>query len=150
LSVFNLYIERVEAKIIEQLGLLRTEQIIGFLTKLGHRMWLKRKTSLNLSELEITPEETNKSTSIYNLIRSENLIFEKNLQFSLIQRNVCFLYDEFMEYIIARSWLEQLAISQELETAIEIFLQEVVSTLSSFSPAFGAILFLDKMLKRNG
>ena len=150
LSVFNLYIERVEAKIIEQLGLLRTEQIIGFLTKLGHRMWLKRKTSLNLSELEITSEETNKSTSIYNLIRSENLIFEKSLQFSLTQRNICFLYDEFMEYIIARSWLEQLAISQELETAIEILLQEVVSTLSSFSPAFGAILFLDKMLKRNG
>ena len=150
LSVFNLYIERVEAKIIEQLGLLRTEQIIGFLTKLGHRMWLKRKTSLNLSELEITPAETNKSTSIYNLIRSENLIFEKSLQFSLTQRNICFLYDEFMEYIIARSWLEQLAISQELETAIEILLQEVVSTLSSFSPAFGAILFLDKMLKRNG
>ncbi|MDE5083610.1 MAG: hypothetical protein O4859_21220, partial [Trichodesmium sp. St18_bin1] len=140
----------VEAKIIEQLGLLRTEQIIGFLTKLGHRMWLKRKTSLNLSELEITPAETNKSTSIYNLIRSENLIFEKSLQFSLTQRNICFLYDEFMEYIIARSWLEQLAISQELETAIEILLQEVVSTLSSFSPAFGAILFLDKMLKRNG
>jgi len=150
LSVFNLYVERVEAKIVEQLGLLRTEQIIGLLTKLGHRMWLKRKTSLKLSELEITPEESSKSTSIYNLIRSENLIFEENLQFLATQRNVRFLYDEFMEYIIARSWLEQLAVSQELETKIEILLQEAVSTLSSFSPAFGAILFLDKMLKRNG
>lgn len=150
LSVFNLYVERVEAKIVEQLGLLRTEQIIGLLTKLGHRMWLKRKTSLKFSELEITPEEASKSTSIYNLIRSENLIFEESLQFSATQRNVRFLYDEFMEYIIARSWLEQLAVSQELETKIEIILQEAVSTLSSFSPAFGAILFLDKMLKRNG
>jgi energy-coupling factor transporter ATP-binding protein EcfA2 len=150
LSVFNLYVERVEAKIVEQLGLLRTEQIIGLLTKLGHRMWLKRKTSLKFSELEITPEEASKSTSIYNLIRSENLIFEESLQFSATQRNVRFLYDEFMEYIIARSWLEQLAVSQELETKIEIILQEAVSTLSSFSPAFGAIIFLDKMLKRNG
>lgn len=149
-SVFNLYVERLESKIIEQLGLLRTEQIIGFLTKLGHQMWLKRKTSLNFSELEITSEEANKSTSLYNLIRSENLIFEESLQFSVIQRNVRFLYDEFMEYIIARSWLEQLALSQELETKIELLLQEAASILSSFSPAFGAILFLDKMLKRNG
>ncbi|WP_293139799.1 NACHT domain-containing NTPase [Okeania sp. SIO3I5] len=149
-SVFNLYLERVEAKIIQQFGLLRTEQIIGFLTKLGHQMWLKRKTSLNLSELEITSEEANKSTSLYNLIRSENLIFEESLQFSVTQRNVRFLYDEFMEYIIAQSWLEQLALSQELETKIELLLQEVASILSSFSPSFGAILFLDKMLKRNG
>lgn len=150
LSVFNLYIERVEAKIIEQLGLLRTEQIIGLLTKLGYRMWSERTTSLNLSELEIAPEETSKSTSIYNLIRSENLIFEESSEFSTTPRTVRFLYDEFMEYIIARSWLEQLVISQELETAIENLLQEVAVALNSFSPAFGAILFLDKMLKRNG
>ena len=152
LRVFELYIERVEANIIEQLGLLRNEQIVGLLTKLGHRMWLKRKTSLKFCELEITPEEKNKSNSIYNLIRSENLIFEESLQVYKNQKTytVRFLYDEFMEYIIARSWLEQLAVSQELETEIEILLQEAVSTLSSFSPAFGAILFLDKMLERNG
>ncbi|KAB8320491.1 CHAT domain-containing protein [Tolypothrix campylonemoides VB511288] len=150
LSVFNLYVERIEAKISEQLGFLRTEQIIVLLTKLGYRMWLNRKTSLNLSELEITPEEASKSISIYNLIRSENLIFEESLQLSATQRVVRFLYDEFMEYIIARSWLEHLAVSQELEKAIEILLQEAVSALSSFSPTFGAIIFLDKMLKRNG
>lgn len=150
LSVFNLYVERVEAKISEQLGLLRTEQIIVILTKLGHQMWLNRKTSLNLSELEITPEEASKSISIYNLVRSENLIFEESLQYSATQRTVRFLYDEFMEYIIARSWLEHLAVSQELEKATEILLEEAVSALSSFSPTFGAILFLDKMLRRNG
>jgi CHAT domain-containing protein len=150
LSVFNLYVERVEAKINEQLGLLRTNQIIRFLTKLGSQMWKRRKLSLNLSELEITPKEASKSTSIYNLVRSENLIFEESLQAYATQKIVRFLYDEFMEYIVARSWLEQLTASQELEKATEILLQEAVSALSSFSPAFGAIIFLDRMLKRNG
>jgi hypothetical protein len=150
LSVFDLYVKRVEEKINEQFGLLGTNQIISFLTKLGSQMWKRRKLSLNLSELEITPKEASKSTSIYNLVRSENLIFEETLQAYATQKIVRFLYDEFMEYIVARSWLEQVTASQELEKATEILLQEAVSALSSFSPAFGAIIFLDRMLKRNG
>ncbi|MCA2553225.1 MAG: DUF4062 domain-containing protein, partial [Microcystis sp. M04BS1] len=150
LSVFDLYLERIEAKINEQLGLLRSGQIIQFLTKLSYQMWETRRTNISLSEIHITPEEVSKITSIYNLIRSENIIFEESLQIYASQKNVRFLYDEFMEYIIARSWVENLITSQELEQATEIILQQAVSALSGFAPAFGAILFLDKMLNRGG
>ena len=150
LSVFDLYLERIEAKINEQLGLLRSDQIIHFLTEIAYQMWQIRRTNISLSEIQITPEETSKITSIYNLIRSENIIFEENLQIYASQKKVRFLYDEFMEYIIARSWFEHLITSQESEQATEILLQEAVSALSGFAPAFGAILFLDKMLNRGG
>lgn len=150
LSVFDSYLKRIEAKINEQLGLLRSGQIIQFLTKLAYQMWEIRRTNISLSEINITPEEASKITSIYNLIRSENIIFEESLQIYTSQKNVRFLYDEFMEYIIARSWVENLITSQESEQATEILMQKAVSALSGFAPAFGAILFLDKMLNRGG
>jgi len=150
LSVFNLYLERVEEKINERFGFLRSDNIRRFLIKIGNEMWKTRKISLTLDELGITPEEVSAQSSIFNLLRSENIIFAENLQPYSIRRNLRFLYDEFMEYVIACAWLELIEISQDSEKVTESLAQEIAAALSSFSSALGAIIFLDKMIKGDG
>ena len=55
-----------------------------------------------------------------------------------------------MEYMIARSWVDHLSASGVSIEATELLLREAVAGISSFPYAFGAILFLDNMLKRSG
>jgi hypothetical protein len=149
LSVFNLYLERIEEKINGQLGLLRSDNIRCFLVKVGNEMWKTRKISLTLDELGITPEEVSSPSSIFNLLRSENIIFAENSQSYISRRNLRFLYDEFMEYVIACSWLE-FKISQNSEQTTESLVQEITHALSGFSAALGAAIFLDKMIESDG
>jgi hypothetical protein len=150
LSVFDLYLERISERINEQFGFLGSDSIVHFLVKIGNKMWRNRRTSLNLDELEITSEEASNKSSIFNLLRSENIVFAENFQSYTNRKDLRFLYDEFMEYVIARSWLYFIERSQDSEKATESLMQEITSTLSSFSSALGATIFLDKMIKGNG
>jgi hypothetical protein len=150
LSVFDLYLERISERINEQFAFLGSDNIVHFLAKIGDKMWRNRRNSLSLDELEITPEQASDKSSIFSLLYSENIVFAENFQPYTNRKNLRFLYDEFMEYVIARSWLYFIQRSQDSEKATESLMREITSTLSSFSSALGATIFLDKMIKGNG
>lgn len=150
LSVFDLYLKRLSSNIAERFGSLRADPVVEFLLKVGHEMWKTKTTSVSFSTLGITPEEADMTTSVYNLVRAENIILEESWHRYATHKTIRFVYDEFMEYIIARSWANQYFISKITEKSTEFLLQEAVNSISSFSPAFGSILFLDKMLEQGG
>src|SRR5262249_825921 len=64
-------------------------------------------------------------------------------------KSIRFVYDEFLEYIIARSWVEELVTPSKV-SALEHTLQEIVNALNVFQPSSGALIFLDKMLGNEG
>jgi hypothetical protein len=150
LSIFDLYIKRISENISERLGLLKPDAIEHFLLQAAHEMWETKLTTAHFSSLGVTPQDSSEVASIYNLIRSENVILEESFHLYSKQKAVRFVYDEFMEYMIARSWVDEIYSSKGFETVLDSLLQEAVDAISVFQPAFGAILFLDKMLDRKG
>lgn len=150
LSIFDLYMKRFSGEIAERFDMLRADYIINFLLQIGEGMWNNRSTEVTLASLNITPEEADKTNSIYNLIRTENIIIEQSSHIYSRKKIVRFVYDEFMEYIIARAWAEKLLASNDLQSDTEDLLQDVIHSISDFSPSFGGILFLDSMLKSDG
>jgi hypothetical protein len=150
LSVFDLYLERISQNISERFAFLRSALIIEFLIKISNKMWAEKRTSVYFEDIGITGDESSKPTSIYSLLRSENIIFDETQHFYSTQSTVRFLYDEFMEYMVARSWVDFLVRSKLSITDLDALLQEAVAAIGNFSPAFGAILFLDKMLNYDG
>jgi hypothetical protein len=55
-----------------------------------------------------------------------------------------------MEYMIARSWVDEILEAADQDSATGRLLQQSVESLGSFPPALGSVLFLDKMLDRGG
>lgn len=149
-SIFKLYIERVGRNIAERKGLLDSNLVLNLLLRVVDSMWQNRLPAVEQSHLGLTPEEISSSESIYNLIRSENVILDEGRHLQTTLKVVRFVYDEFMEYMLARCWLAKDIVHPENESAINALLQEATDAIVSFPAALGAIFFLDQMLSRHG
>ncbi|MCW3110369.1 MAG: hypothetical protein JWQ09_4875, partial [Segetibacter sp.] len=150
LSVFDLYIKRINKNIVQTAGFLKPDSILNLLLTISYRMWKERTTNISLSTIDITSVQSSDRTSLYNMIVSENVLIEERINVYTSKKNIRFIYDEFMEYMLARSWMDEVYSSRNLQLAIETLIQEAVEVIETFSPAFGAILFFDQMLKSNG
>ena len=150
-TVFKLYLERVGRNIAERRGLLSPGPVLSLLLRVASSMWQNRLPAIEQSCLGLSPEETSSSESIYNMVRSENVILDELRQLQSTARIVRFVYDEFMEYMLARSWFEDIiAAAPEEDSAAERLLQEAVDALVAFPAAMGAVIFLDQLLARSG
>ena len=150
LAVFDLYLERIEGEINERFGFLPSGRLKHYLLQIGNAMWKQRRVSLDLDKLNLTSEELLNQSSLFNLLRIENLILAEVSQPYCTQRSLRFLFDEFMEYVIACSWFETIQNSGDSTRATESLAQEVTTALGGFSVALGATIFLDKMMKGEG
>jgi hypothetical protein len=150
LSVFDLYLQRAVHNIAQRFGLLNDQSPVLFLLSIVCRMWDRRATSVAGADIGLSPEDSSASSSLYNAVLSENLILEEATQRYSTRKVVRFRYDEFMEYILARSWVEQVQSSKTPEAATEQLLQEAGDAVVGFPAALGGILFLDQMLNRGG
>lgn len=149
-SVFKLYLERIGRTIAERKGLVAPDLVVSLLIRIVNLMWQSRLPSIEQSRLGLTPEETASSESVYNLVRSENVIFDERRHVQSTAKIVRYVYDEFMEYMLAQSWLDTILGSREEDAAIDALLGEAVDAIIAFPSAMGAILFLDQMLERSG
>ena len=149
LSVFNLYVKRVGLSISERHGTLRPEAMLKLLLKVANRMWEQRAVAIDLDSID-TEQTTAGSDSLYDMVLSENIILEESTHLYSTRKVVRFLYDEFMEYVIARSWVDRISSAVDQSAAISQLVQEAAQTLAVFPSALGSVLFLDKMLDRGG
>jgi hypothetical protein len=150
LSVFDLYVRRMTGDIAERLGLLNSDPVLSLLVRLGKVMWQRQHAVIPLAELGIGGDEATCPTSPYSLVRAENVIVEEVRHSHGTEKFVRFVYDEFMEYVIARSWLDDVTRSPDSSAAVRPLLAGVVDAMSHFQPAFGALIFLDRMLAKSG
>ena len=149
-SVFDHYVRRVTRVIADRLGFLGTDPVVGFLVKIGELMWRTHSAKVGLDELGLEPEQAARADSIYALIRAENIILEETAGRYSGQKYVRFVYDEFMEYGIARAWLERIEVAEDPHYARESLLEDAATAITAFPAALGAILFLDQMLDARG
>jgi len=150
LSVFDLYLNRIGQDISQRHSVLRPESVRSLLIGVAYKMWELRSPSVNPVAIGVGPDALNDSSSIYNLVLSENIILEQATHSYASSKLVRFLYDEFMEYMIARSWVNQIFDSPDQRETTNRLLHQSVDSLGTFPPALGAVLFLDKMLQRDG
>lgn len=150
LSVFHLYVDRIGHGISERNGLLRPDAMLRLLLAVANKMWQQRSVAINLDSVDVREREKSERDSVYNLVLSENIILEESTHLYSTRKLVRFLYDEFMEYVIARSWVDQISGAADKASALDRLVQEAAESLGVFPPALGSILFLDKMLDRSG
>ncbi len=150
LSIFDLYVERVGRSISERYASLKPNSVPNLLVNIARHMWEQRCVTINASSVGISSQEMGETNSVYNLILSENIILEQTTQAYSSLRTVRFLYDEFMEYMIARSWVDQIAGSKNKSVCIQGLLHDAFESLGSFPSGLGAVLFLDKMMDHHG
>lgn len=150
LSVFDLYVTRIGQSVAASHASLHPDAVLKLLISVAHNMWKQRSSSVNLSSVAIASQPPTDSASVLNLVISENIILEQGRHSYSTRKSVRFVFDEFMEYMIARSWVDEILESPDSVTATSGLVQEAVQSLSSFPAALGAVLFLDRMLERRG
>lgn len=150
LSVFDLYIEKIGWKIAHLRNSVTNEEVINFLITVVNKMWMDKKPVAHSSNLSLAGTDLEDKNSIYNLILSENIIFSEQIHGYSGLRTIRFVYDELMEYLLARCWIDTILAPDFEEEKIDHLIEEAVDSFHDFPTAFGALLFLDKMLNRKG
>jgi hypothetical protein len=124
--------------------------LLNLLLDVAGKMWEQRTVAIDLNSINIREQERSESDSLYNMVLSENIILEEATHLYSTRKFVRFLYDELMEYAIARSWVNTILSTGDERAAMSRLLQEAAEALGAFPTVLGAVLFLDKMLKRGG
>jgi hypothetical protein len=150
LSVFDVYVERTGQSIAEHHGSLRPDALLNLLLEVAGRMWEERAVAIDLDSIGIREDEKSDTDSLYNMVLSENIILEEATHLYSTRKTVRFLYEEFMEYAIARSWVDKISRVNNKSPVLSLLVQEAAQALTTFPAALGAVLFLDKMLTRGG
>jgi Domain of unknown function (DUF4062) len=150
LSVFHLYVERAGLNISERHASLHPGAVLDLLLGIARQMWEQRSISVSPTSAGVGTYEQGESGSVYNRLLSENLVIEETRHTYSARKSIRFLYDEFMEYMIARSWVDEISEADDGLGGAGRLLQEAAESLGSFPPALGAVIFLDQMLERGG
>lgn len=147
LSVFQRYVEGIGRSIATRLGLITSDPIEAFLLRVVHAMWEDHSPAVDQARLGLSFTEMASANSLYTLIRSENVILDESRTLHSSAKVVRFVYDVFMEYLLARDWHETIMAERAVE---ERLLQQAMESLVTFPSALGGILFLDQMLEGGG
>jgi hypothetical protein len=150
ISVLDLYVANLCQNIAERVGLVSGDSVLALMTDIARVMWFHKASTVGREKLNLEVRDLSKEDSVYTLIRSENIIFEEKVALYTADPQIRFVFDEFMEYMIARFWISELGGSGISDGAVEELLQQAVSVIPTFSATIGALIFADKMLKRGG
>jgi hypothetical protein len=149
LGVFDLYLKKVNNSIMERVINSGKNSVVDFLMNVSSAIWDGKSTVLNQRSIEEIFAIRNINFSIYDQIIGENIIIEEYAHPYSLERSVRFLYDEFMEYVLARMLFEKVVQSRMQHSIIDFIIDETVNCLDDFPSALGAIFFLDQILKPN-
>ncbi len=102
-----------------------------------------------MSEVTGYPERHGDPRSVYGRIRDEFIILEEQERGTgrRTSRQVAFVYEEFMEYVMARSLLRDWDRAQLSEEAILAEIEKLTGQYKSFAQILGVMVYLGVMLK---
>ena len=106
-ELFSVYLSRKLEQIREVLGHRDTRLIHRFVQEVALRMFHTSSGVLSLEDIENVTGERDTSThnSIYVRLLDEDIILEEHPGGGLDEKRVSFVYEEFMEFLLARSLL---------------------------------------------
>jgi hypothetical protein len=104
-ELFQVYVDRKIEQIREALGHRDTRMIQRYLYSIALEMFNVSSGVLSLDDLETATGESDTSTptSIYVRLLDEDIILEEHPGEAIDERKVSFVYEEFMEFLLARS-----------------------------------------------
>lgn len=148
-DVFDKYVTRVVRSIAERSARRDASPALDLLLRAGNTMWTNRVTAVSTTDLGLSSTDLSESDSSYAQLRDEGVIFEEPTSGPWERGAIRFVYDEFMEYVVARSWAARLNNSSDAAHTAPL-IQAAVEAFSSFAPAWGALLFLDHICRPRG
>ncbi|HMK24457.1 MAG TPA: DUF4062 domain-containing protein [Chitinophagaceae bacterium] len=149
-SIFDHYLERINQSISRRHSLFSAHSATLLLLAIAHIMWEKKFISINADFLNSLPGDPGNNQLLQNLVLSENIILEIAKHPSSLRKSTRFLYDEFMEYMIAKSWVEEVVNADDIQQKTGELIGAAIESIDNFQPAFGAIFFFDQMMAFNG
>jgi nucleoside phosphorylase len=149
-AVFDGYLHEVVRRIGDRLMLLGPNMVLDTLLRAGHAMWTKQSGTLELADLGFTLEDAAPANSLYNQLRSEGVIFEEVVPEPWQRGGIRIVYDEFMEYLIARAWSRGATVDGDPVRALDEHIRAAVRAFTVFAPAWGALMFLDRVERAGG
>ncbi len=144
-QLFTLYWTRKLELIRKRLGHVNEHSISQFLMRLADFMYSQCTTDIKTDKLAEVTEESDISTesSLYLRVLDEDIIFEEQPTGDVTVRRVFFVYEEFMEYILARSRLEE--VRSKNRNCSELF-KELRGKFDSWVNARGVMEYIVLML----
>lgn len=153
LELFDTYCHRKFSQIRERLHLVSSDEVLSYLRLVG-RMMLNSHTRLlpvpkvtQEIKREFNEESVHSMGSLYVQILDEDILLEQKptgLQMDLM---VSFVYDEFMEYIIARSlWSEIYDGKRPSHRKVETLAKTLLKQEDQFISVLGIIIYLGELL----
>lgn len=150
-KLFDDYFTRKLSEIRDRAGLPDIYEIEELLQLVCSMMRQKGMRSVLLPDLiaehrTASPSSGGDSTvSLYTHLRDEDVIFQDDPKGVGLVRSVRFVYEEFLEYMLARSVLREIAIQGDGKISVEPLLAEVrnlAAESDEFPPSMGAIEYL--------
>ncbi len=146
-NVFDHYLDRISFAIGERTDMPSGNPIVNFLIQVAGCMWDVKSVTIEYDRLVAA---ATLNDQLYKSILSENIILEEQAHQYSTRRKIRFLYDEFMEYMLARFFFEKIHDVDDPQKATDEAVQELAGAIPVFPAAFGAVLFLDQILQQKG
>ncbi len=156
LELFDAYCSRKFRQIQERLGLVSSEEIFEYLEMVALMMLENKKRILPVKALlhkarkEFGESESRTVNSRYVQILDEDILLEEKPSGVEMRLKVGFVYDEFMEYVIAKALWSDLISKYRQITATEIkkLAEDLLLKKKEFVSVLGVITYLAELLLR--
>lgn len=149
-GVFAEYLHNTARRVAERLSILDHHVPINLLLRIGEQIWKRKNATVDLADLGLTPESAAPVDSLYGQLRSEGIIFEEVPLELGSTKVIRIVYDEFMEYLIARAWVRTATATTSPSHALHSQVHDAVASFIGFAPAWGALMFLDQIENSQG
>lgn len=108
-ELFDIYLSRKADQIRKALAHRNSDLVLRYLLNLVAFMFTKVTTVLKTSDIENATGDPNTSTedSLYLRLLDEDIIIEEQPGDDINSRRISFVYEEFMEYLLARSIVKE-------------------------------------------
>jgi hypothetical protein len=155
LDLFDAYCERKFEQVRARLGLIDSDEIFQYVKMLALFMLHRRSRLISTEAVAQSARAQFGERSIrtpdsrYVQILDEDILIEERPLGDLNETVVSFVYDEFMEYIIARAlWSDHVKGRADVVGSVVAKSEELLSVRSEFISVVGVILYLGEMLAR--
>lgn len=145
-ALFDDYWQKKIEAVTAKKGLRAPDPVARFLMGIGRSLRQGCQLYLDVATFSASTADPDLDShaSLYTMILDENLILEERTERTL-ERHVFFVYDEFMEYVMARDLLMEW--DKLPPETILARLDRLLSDSERFRPLIGAVEFLSLMLK---
>jgi hypothetical protein len=156
LNLFDKYCERKFSQIAERLRLYSADEIFDFVKAMGRLMLTSNSRSLSVDAIrhlamtEYREESIRKVDSKYIQILDEDIMLEQKPAGTQMDLFVSFVYEEFMEYTIAKAILSELLMTLRNITSQGVIseAQGLLNSEGVFVPVIGVVFYLGCLLAR--